>query len=250
MKPYELTIHEAHELLRTRQLSSVELTRAVLERIEEVDPLVHGYLTLTSEPAMEAARKADELRSEGQDNPFLGIPMALKDVISTKGVRTTCGSKMLEEFVPVYDALVAQRLKDLGAVLLGKTNMDEFAMGSSTENSAFYPTLNPWDLTRVPGWIQRGLRRRRRRGRGDLLPGVRHRRIDTTAGLSVRGRGHEAYLRGRVPVRPGGLRLLAGPDRSVHQGRHGLRPRLERHVGYDPRDSTSLNFQVPDYIVP
>ncbi|MCL4369852.1 MAG: amidase family protein, partial [Chloroflexi bacterium] len=107
MKPYEATIHEVHDLLRTRRISSMELTRSVLERIEAVESLVHAYVTVTPEVALEEARKADERRAAGEDTPFLGVPVALKDVVSTKGVRTTCSSKMLENFVPIYDAYVA-----------------------------------------------------------------------------------------------------------------------------------------------
>jgi aspartyl-tRNA(Asn)/glutamyl-tRNA(Gln) amidotransferase subunit A len=138
-------------MLRRRQISSVELTQAVIDRILEVDNAVRAYVTLTPELALDQARQADERRARGEDAPLLGIPMAIKDVICTEGVRTACSSRILENFVPPYDATVMHWLYDAGAVLLGKTNMDEFAMGSSTENSAFFPTRNPWSLERVPG---------------------------------------------------------------------------------------------------
>jgi aspartyl-tRNA(Asn)/glutamyl-tRNA(Gln) amidotransferase subunit A len=148
---YELTIHEAHGLLEKGEISSVELTQAVIDRIVAVDNDVKAYITLTPELALEQAKEADRRRAAGEDNPLLGIPLAIKDVICTEGVPTTCGSRILEDFNPPYDATVMAHLGSQGAVLLGKTNMDEFAMGSSTENSAYFITRNPWDLSRVPG---------------------------------------------------------------------------------------------------
>ena len=151
MELHELTIHEAHNLLEKGEICSVELTQAVIDRIAAVDNDIKAYMTLTPELALEQAREADRRRAAGEDNPLLGIPLAVKDVICTKGVPTTCGSRILEDFVPPYDATVMAHLGSQGAVLLGKTNMDEFAMGSSTENSAYFVTHNPWDLSRVPG---------------------------------------------------------------------------------------------------
>src|SRR5687768_1267051 len=141
---YNLTIAEAHGLLTRREVSSQELTRAVLERIESVDYRVRAYVTVIADAAMADA-------AAGDAGPLTGIPWCVKDVLMTKGVRTTCSSRMLENFVPPYDAHVVERLKAAGAIAVGKSNMDEFAMGSSNENSAFFPTHNPWDLERVPG---------------------------------------------------------------------------------------------------
>jgi aspartyl-tRNA(Asn)/glutamyl-tRNA(Gln) amidotransferase subunit A len=146
-----LTISRASELLRSREISSTDLTRACLDRIANVDGRVRAFLTVTADQALEAAASADARLAAGDDGPLLGIPVALKDVLSTAGVRTTCGSRMLEAYVPPYDATAVARLNAAGAVALGKTNMDEFAMGSSTENSAFHPTHNPWSLDCVPG---------------------------------------------------------------------------------------------------
>lgn len=147
----QLTIHEAHELLKARQLSAVELTKACLERISQTEPKVHALVTVTEELALKQAQKADGLIAKGDAQPLTGIPVVVKDVICTRGVRTTCSSKMLENFIPPYDATVVEKLHDHNAVIIGKGNMDEFAMGSSTEHSAFFPTHNPWDLSRVPG---------------------------------------------------------------------------------------------------
>ncbi|MFC1915923.1 amidase, partial [Chloroflexota bacterium] len=131
-----MTIHEAHQLLKSKQLSSVELTQAYLERISQVEPEVHAFVTVTDELALRQAHKADELMASGNTNPLTGIPVLLKDNMCTRGIRTTCSSKVLENLVPPYDATVVEKLNDCNAVIIGKANMDEFAMGSSTENSA------------------------------------------------------------------------------------------------------------------
>ena len=147
----QLTIHEAHRLLKAGQLSSVELTKACLERINQTEPRVHALVTVTDELALKQAQRADELIAKGDTHPLTGIPVVIKDNMCTKGIRTTCSSRMLENFVPPYDATVVEKLNSCNAVIMGKANMDEFAMGSSTEHSAFLPTHNPWDLSRVPG---------------------------------------------------------------------------------------------------
>ena len=146
-----LTVHEARSLLDSRRVSAVELTRAALDRIEQVEDRVKAFVTVTADPALDQASEADRRIAEGRAAPLTGIPMQLKDNMATRGIPTTCSSRMLEGFVPPYDSTVTRRLYDQSAVLVGKGNLDEFAMGSSTENSAFFPTRNPWDLDRVPG---------------------------------------------------------------------------------------------------
>ena len=151
MIPQSLTIHEAHQLLKERKLSSVELTKACLEHIRQAEPKVHALVTITDELALKQAKKADQLIAKGDSHPLTGVPVIIKDNMCTRGIPTTCSSKMLQNFVPPYNATVVEKLNDCQAVIIGKSNMDEFAMGSSTEHSAFFPTHNPWDLTRVPG---------------------------------------------------------------------------------------------------
>src|SRR5436190_21372129 len=152
MQLHTLTIREASELLASKKISSVELTQAVLKRAHDVDPKIKSYVTITDDLALEQARQADERIAKGTNvTPLTGIPFAMKDCISTRDVRTTCSSKILENYVPQYNATVTNKLVDAGAVLVGKTNMDEFGMGSSCENSAFFNTHNPWNLDHVPG---------------------------------------------------------------------------------------------------
>src|SRR2546426_4102710 len=149
---YKLTIAEAGELLRSKKISSVELTRAHLERIRAVEDKVKAFTLVTDDLALQQAKEADRRIARGEAlAPLTGIPLAIKDVICTKGITTTCGSRMLENFKPPFDATVMERLNAAGMVMVGKTNMDEFAMGSSTEHSAFFPTHNPWDIQRTPG---------------------------------------------------------------------------------------------------
>ena len=151
MKLHELTIEQGRDLLRNKEISSVELTQAVLDRISAVDNQIGAYLTLDGENALAQARAADARLAVNEAMPLTGIPLGIKDLICTRGLRTTCASKILENFVPPYDATVVSRLKKAGAVIIGKLNMDEFAMGSTTEHSGFQVTRNPWNLDRIPG---------------------------------------------------------------------------------------------------
>ena len=151
MSLYQLTVHEAHDLLKKKNISSVELTKAVIDRIHHVDSKTKAFVTVTEDLALQQAKQADERIAIGEINTLTGVPALIKDNMCTKGVLTTCSSKMLHNFKPPYNATVVHKLEDCGMVMVGKANMDEFAMGSSTENSAFFVTHNPWDLERVPG---------------------------------------------------------------------------------------------------
>jgi aspartyl-tRNA(Asn)/glutamyl-tRNA(Gln) amidotransferase subunit A len=152
MELYQRTIHELHGMLKKGETTSLAVTESVLSRIKAVDEKIKAYITVTEDAARDQAREADKrLKAGDKDSPLLGIPIAVKDNMCTEGIKTTCASKILGNFVPPYDATVVARLKQAGAVICGKPNMDEFAMGSSTENSGFFITKNPWDLERIPG---------------------------------------------------------------------------------------------------
>lgn len=247
MELYELTIHEASILLRKREISSLELTRALLDRIAAIDDQVKAYITVTPDTAMAQAREADDRRSAGEENPLLGIPLAIKDIICTKGITTTCGSKMLHNFVPPYDATVVRHLYEAGMVLLGKTNLDEFAMGSSTENSAFFPTHNPWDLTRVPGGSSGGSAAA---VAAQEAPGA----LGTDTGGSVR---QPAALCGMVGLKPtygrvsryGLVAFASSLDQVGTLTKDALDAALLLNViaRHDPLDSTSVEVPTPDY---
>src|SRR5919106_2972439 len=152
MNPSALTLHNAGNKLRQREISSQELTAAVFDRISVTGDKIHSYITLCRDAAVAQAAAADErFKKENDLGPLLGIPIAVKDNFLTLGVRTTCASKILGNFIPPYDSTAVGKIRSAGAIMTGKTNLDEFAMGSSAENSAFFPTRNPWHLERVAG---------------------------------------------------------------------------------------------------
>jgi len=236
-----LTVGELAGLLARGETTAVEVTEHALARIRATDDLLHAFLTVTDEQALADARAVDEARAAGEPlGPLAGVPLALKDVLVTKGLRTTAGSRILEEFRPPYDATVVARLRRAGVVVLGKTNMDEFAMGSSTENSGFGPTRNPWDPTRVPGGSSGGSAAAVAAGQAVLG-------IGTDTGGSIR---QPASLCGIVGVKPTyglvsryGLIAFAssldqvGPFARDVRGAAAL---LEAVAGHDPLDSTSI----------
>ncbi len=242
-----LTIHEAHAQLARREISSVELTRSIYDRIARVDPALHAYLHLARESALAQAEAADARRANGEDTPLLGVPLAIKDVICVNGLPATAGSKILQNFVPPYDATAVARLRALGAVFLGKTNTDEFAMGSSTENSAYGVTHNPWDIERVPGGSSGGSAAA---VAADLCLGA----FGTDTGGSVR---QPASLCGVVGLKPSygrvsryGLIAFASSLDQIGPFAKDVidaATLLGAIAGHDPLDSTSMAVPVPDY---
>ena len=152
MELYYLTAHELREKLQSREISSTDITQSVLDRISDKDKEINSYIRIEKESALESARKVDSyIMGGGGIGDFTGIPVGIKDNICTRGITTTCASRILESYIPIYDATIIKRLKKNYYILLGKLNMDEFAMGSSNENSHFGPVKNPWDKSRVPG---------------------------------------------------------------------------------------------------
>ncbi len=248
MALYELTAHELADLLARREISSVEATESEFARIEAVEDRVNAYLLLTKDLALEQARQVDEARARGQAlGPLAGVPYALKDLICSHGVRTTCASRILANFVPPYDATVVERCRQAGMPLLGKTNMDEFAMGSSTENSAFQITRNPWDLDRIPGGSSGGSAAAVAADEAFLAFG-------SDTGGSIR---QPASVCGIVGLKPTygrvsryGLIAYASSLDQIGPLTKDVRDCalfMQVIAGHDPRDSTSANLPLPDY---
>jgi len=247
MELCQLTAYQLHEMLMRKEVTSREITESVLKRIAKVEDRIHAFITLTPDVARQQAALADARIQKGETTPLTGIPLAIKDLICTQGVRTTCGSHILENYIPPYDATVIEKLKAAGAVLVGKANMDEFAMGSSTENSFFGPTRNPWDLERIPGGSSGG-------AAAAVAAGECIASLGSDTGGSIR---QPASCCGVVGIKPTygrvsryGLVAFASSLDQIGPFSKDVRDAallLQAICGHDFRDSTSVNVPVPDF---
>ena len=243
----DLNIHELHRKLKSKELSSVEATRAMLARIEAVEPQIGAFITVTPEQSLADAEAADRRIAAGEMDLLTGIPLAVKDIFLTEGVRTTCGSNILNNFIPPYSATSWERLKERGVVLLGKLNQDEFAMGSSNESSAYGTTRNPWDTSRIPGGSS-----------GGSAAAVAARQATATLGTDTGGSIRQpASHCGCVGLKPTYGRVSRYGVIAYASSLDQVGP-LTRDVtdcavmlgalaGHDPKDSTSVDAPVPDY---
>jgi aspartyl-tRNA(Asn)/glutamyl-tRNA(Gln) amidotransferase subunit A len=248
MSLFSLTLHEASEKLRKREVSSQELTEAVFQRIAKTDGIIRSYITLCRDAAIAQAKEADERLKLGPSaSPLLGIPVALKDNLLTQGLRTTCASRILDNFIPPYDATAVAKLRSAGAVITGKTNLDEFAMGSSAENSAFSSTRNPWDLERVPGGSSGG-------SAASVAADQCIAALGTDTGGSIRQPAAFCGISGLKPTygrvsRYGVIAFASSMDQvgPMTKDVRDCALLLEAISGHDPADSTSVNCPVPSY---
>jgi aspartyl-tRNA(Asn)/glutamyl-tRNA(Gln) amidotransferase subunit A len=243
------SIRELHQQLITKERSAVEIAQESLDRIEKLEPKLRSFLSITGDRAMEQAQQVDAKIAAGEEIGWLaGIPIGIKDNMCTQGITTTCGSKILQNFVPPYESTVTSRLAAAGAVMVGKTNMDEFAMGSSTENSAYQVTANPWDVERVPGGSSGG-------SAAAVAGGECTVSLGSDTGGSIR---QPAALCGVVGMKPtyglvsryGLVAYASSLDQIGPFGRsvEDAAILLGAIAGHDPRDATSLKVEVPDYV--
>ncbi len=244
---HDKTISELSRSLQSGDFSSVELTTHLLDRVEGLGPQLNAFVTVTGELALEQAAKADQRRTAGDAGPLNGIPIVHKDLFCTDGVLTSCASRILDNFISPYDATVVGKLKQAGTVMLGKTNMDEFAMGSSNENSCFGPVKNPWDDTRVPGGSSGGSAAA---VAARLLPGA----TGTDTGGSIRQPAALTGITGLKPTygrvsRYGMVAFASSLDQAgtLTRSAEDAAMMLGTMAGFDPRDSTSAEKDVPDY---
>lgn len=241
------TVAELAHDLAAKKISSVELTTLFLDRIRQFDKQLNSFITVTEEQALQAAKNADELRAQGKAGRLTGIPIAQKDIFCTDGVKTSCGSKMLDSFISPYDATSVKKLKDAGTVMLGKTNMDEFAMGSSNETSYYGPVKNPWDLECVPGGSSGG-------SAAAIAAGLAPAATGTDTGGSIRQPAALCGITGLKPTygrvsRYGMIAYASSLDQGGPMARSAEDTALLLNVmaGFDEHDSTSVNEPVPDY---
>ncbi len=244
---HQLTLAEIARGLAAKQFSSEELTRALLARIQALDPRLNAFITVTEALALEQARAADARRAAGENSPLLGAPIAHKDLFCTRGIRTSCGSRMLDNFEAPYDATVVAKLAAAGTVTLGKTNMDEFAMGSANENSHYGPVKNPWQLDHVSGGSSGGSAAA---VAARLLPAT----TGTDTGGSIRQPAAFTNLTGLKPTygrisRWGMIAYASSLDQAGPLARtaEDCALLLQGMAGFDPKDSTSIDEAVPDY---
>ena len=247
MNLHELTLQQAREMLDKGKISSIALVNALLDRIEILDSDIGAFITVDSEGARRAAVEADQRIAAGDRLPLLGIPLALKDLLCTNGIKTTCASKILENFVPAYDGTVVSKLKAAGAVIVGKTNLDEFAMGSSTENSGFHITHNPWNRDHVPGGSSGG-------SAAAVAAQFCTAALGTDTGGSIRQPASHCGVVGLKPTygrvsRFGLVSYASSLDQIGPITRDVTDAALLLNVicGHDPKDSTSANVETPDF---
>lgn len=245
---HHLTLAELNEGLRARRFSSVEITKHFLSRIERLNPALNAVITVTAEQALAAAQRADQLLASGEAGDLAGLPIIHKDIFCTDGVLTTCGSRMLSNFVAPYDATLVERLSQSGVVMLGKANMDEFAMGSSNETSWFGPVKNPWDLKKVPGGSSGG-------SAAAVASRITPAATATDTGGSIRQPAALTGLTGFKPTygRVSRYGMIAFASSLDQAGTLTLSAKdaallMRDMAGFDPKDSTSVDTPVPDYV--